>query len=377
MEYKYFKEGMTVEQLNAVYRKYIEKYHNGNPNNEKIFDAITSEYYAAKEDVQFQERKRTGNLTGWDKAIMAEDAARAAIGKAKSAASSYIKDTVNNAVNEHERRVKAEEEVRRSENTVSKSLSSQKYTKDDYNKTVEEYKKYLLDRLVAICKCSNEQLEFEWLGFVSKKRAQDVWEWFQYKTIPNLEEKGVLKRSALDGHTIREKLEWIVYQFNNKDEMKTEAALLKLEVFFGSFIIECVKKFSQKFSDPIAYVAREKIIKQYQSTPLSKKISNRYKDARNHFTILFLLRFGLLVVFLVVETIFRISYVLHGEFDYVKELVFWFALDAFVAWFYIKGAYGNARRHLRLRRARFDREQMRIDSKKGPIFRFLIKHDMI
>lgn len=377
MEYMYFKEGMTVEQLNAIYRKYIEKYHNGDPNNEKIFEAITSEYYAAKEDAKFQERKRTGNLTGWDKAIMAEDAARAAIGKAKSAASSYIKDTVNNAVNEYERRVKVEEEVRRSENTVSKSLSSQKYTKDDYNKTVEEYKKYLLDRFVAICKCSNDKLEFEWLGFVSKKRAQDVWEWFQYKTIPNLEAKGVLKRSALDGHAIREKLEWIIYQFNNKDEMKTEAALLKLEAFFGAFIIDCVKKYAQKFSDPIDYVSREKIIKQYQSAPLSKKISNRYKDARNHFTFLFLLRFGLFAAFLVGETIFRISYVLHGEFNYVKELVFWFALDAFVAWFYIKGAYGNARRHLRLRRARFDREQMRSDSKKGPIFRFLVKHDMI
>jgi hypothetical protein len=377
MEYKYFKAGMTPEQVKELYRRYIQKYHNGDPKSEVLFEEITREYRDAKEDALFQERKRTGTLTGLDKAIIAEDKAREAIGKAKNAASAYIKDAVNSAVDEHERRVQAEEAIRQSENTVSQSLRSKKYTKEDYNKVLEEYKKYLLDRIVSFCKCSSEELHFGWSAFVCKKNAQDVWEQFQYKTIPALEEKGVMKKSALDGHAIREKLEWIVYQFSGNDETKTEKALLKLEVYFGEFIIDCIKKVAQKFSDPVDYIDRERVLKQYQSTSLSKKISDRYKDAKNHFTLLFVLRFGLLVAFLVVETIFRISYVLHGEFNYVKELVFWFALDAFVAWFYIKGAYGNARRHLRLRRARFDREQMRIDSKKGPIFRFLIKHDMI
>lgn len=204
-----------------------------------------------------------------------------------------------------------------------------------------------------------------------------MWEQFQYKTIPTLEEKGVLKKSPYDDHAIREKLEWIVYQFSGNDESKTEEALLKLEVFFGQFIMECIKKVAQKFSDPVDYVDRERVMKQYQSAPLSKKVSNRYKDARNHFTFLFVLRFGLLAAFLMIETFYRISYVFHGELNYIKELVFWFASDAFVAWFYIKGAYGNARRHLRLRRARFDGEQMRIDSKKGLIFRFLARHDMV
>lgn len=169
MEYKYFKAGMTPEQVKQLYRKYIEKYHNGDPQNEALFNQITREYYDAREEALLQERRRTGNLTGLDKAIMAEDAAREAIGKAKNAAAAYIQDTVNSAVDKHERRVRAEEETRRSERIVSNSLSSKKYTKEDYNKAIEEYKKYLLDRVVAFCKCSSEELDFGWSAVVCKK----------------------------------------------------------------------------------------------------------------------------------------------------------------------------------------------------------------
>ena len=64
MEYKYFKAGMTPEQVKELYRRYIQKYHNGDPKSEVLFEEITREYRDAKEDALFQERKRTGTLTG-------------------------------------------------------------------------------------------------------------------------------------------------------------------------------------------------------------------------------------------------------------------------------------------------------------------------
>ena len=80
------------------------------------------------------------------------------------------------------------------------------------------------------------------------------------------------------------------------------------------------------------------------------------------------------ILALIGETIEEIS---QGTFGSPGELIIWSAWGALLAFFYIKGAYGNARRHLRIRRARFDMEQMRIDSRKGPIFRWMARHDVI
>ena len=366
----YFQEGLKPDQIKILFRQYIEKYHTGREPDEAILEKIKIEYYSCIEEAEFMERKRTGNLTKLDKAQIAYDALNSTVGKAKAATTSFVKTAIDNVAEENRRRIEQEQAQIQKEQELSAIFQKRTYTRQDMNNKLIEYQEYLMERCVAVMKAGREYVN-EVINKIHSENAQEIWESFQYKLIPKYEEKGIIRPSNYDGHAIREELEWIVLRLSGNDEEKCEETLLRNEVEAGKYITKCFKNMASQYMDPIDLVYCEKQLNSISLENISTKIVNRKKAAWRHSNIMYFIRFGWAVILLGLEFF---ACLINGNFG---EAFLFGMLLLLLAWIYKRFCFGYAERALRRRRARFDLEEERGEIKKGLIYRFMSKHDMI